>query len=94
MLSDTELESLLGDIENDRVERKSSVSDRDRIREAVCAFANDMPNHCQPGIVFVGVHDDGSCAQLSITDELLSSTVSDYRFCLTRFGAKRLRCFQ
>jgi ATP-dependent DNA helicase RecG len=73
MMENRELEELLLDLESDRVERKSSTS-RDtlnRVREAVCAFANDLPNHQAPGVIFIGVHDDGRCADLSITDELL-----------------------
>jgi ATP-dependent DNA helicase RecG len=66
-----ELEELAGDLECDRVERKASVSQRDRICEAICAFANDLPNHGKPGVVFVGVNDDGTCANLPITDDLL-----------------------
>jgi len=41
------------------------------VREAVCAFANDLPGHGKPGVVFVGVGDDGTPAGLAITDELL-----------------------
>ena len=52
-------------------ERKRNAADDDRIREAICAFANDLPGHRQPGVVFVGVEDDGSCSQIPITDELL-----------------------
>ena len=78
MLSDNELLDLLTDIESDRVERKASLSDRDRVRQAICAFANDLPDHRKPGVVFLGVHDDGTCANLRITDELLR-TLSDMR---------------
>jgi len=70
-MENAELESLLADPESDRVERKASLSDRDKIRQAVCAFANDLPNHRKAGVLFVGVHDDGMCAGLPITDELL-----------------------
>ena len=70
-MNDTELGALLLDIESDRVERKASLSDPDRIREAICAFANDLPNHREPGVIFVGSNDDGSCAGLPITDDLL-----------------------
>jgi ATP-dependent DNA helicase RecG len=70
-MDDSELEVLLKEPESDRAERKSSIADRDRICEAICAFANDLPNHRRPGVVFVGVKDDGSCAGLPITDELL-----------------------
>lgn len=70
-MDDQELEALFKDFKSDRIERKATDSDRDKIRQAVCAFANDLPNHRQPGVIFVGVNDDGSCADLTITDHLL-----------------------
>jgi len=75
-----ELETLFNDLESDRVERKSSVSKdaKNKIREVICAFANDLPNYQKPGVLFVGVNDDGSCASLRITDELLR-TLADMR---------------
>lgn len=60
-MDDTELEQLLYDLESDRVERKASISDRDKICQAICAFANDLPDHRQPGVLFIGVNDDSSC---------------------------------
>jgi ATP-dependent DNA helicase RecG len=78
MLTDEELTVLLTDLESDRVERKQSHSDREKIREAICAFANDLPGHRAPGIIFVGVKDDGACAGLAVTDALLL-TLSDMR---------------
>jgi ATP-dependent DNA helicase RecG len=77
-MNDQELESLLNDLESDRVERKASISDRSVIRQAVCAFANDLPNHQQAGVLFIGVNNDGSCANLPITDQLLL-TLADMR---------------
>jgi ATP-dependent DNA helicase RecG len=77
-MTDEELESLLNDLESDRVERKSSIADPGKLREAVCAFANDLPNHQQPGVLFIGVNNDGSCASLPIT-ELLLITLSNMR---------------
>lgn len=71
-MEDRELEALLlADLESDRVERKSSLSDRDDIRKAICALANDLPGHRKPGVCFVGVDDRGRCTQLPITDQLL-----------------------
>jgi len=70
-MDDQELEVLLQDLESDRVERKVSGADRERICEAICAFANDLPNHQRPGVLFIGVGNDGSCAHLTVTDELL-----------------------
>src|SRR5579859_3220176 len=77
-MDDFELEALLSDIESDRVERKASIADRERICEAICAFANDLPNHRKPGVVFIGIHDNGSCANLPIDDRLLL-TLSELR---------------
>lgn len=59
------------DKESDRVEWKASLSDPDKIRQAICAFANDLPNYGLPGVIFIGIHDDGSSANLNITDDLL-----------------------
>ncbi|MDR1933324.1 MAG: putative DNA binding domain-containing protein [Spirochaetales bacterium] len=70
-LSDEQLLVLLNDIESDRTERKGSFSDSKKIRQAVCAFANDLPNHNKPGVLFIGAKDDGSPSGESITDELL-----------------------
>jgi len=71
MLTDAELQTLYDDIESDRVERKESVADPKKIQQAICAFANDMPGHNKPGVLFVGVRDDGSCANLTIDDQIL-----------------------
>jgi len=43
-----------------------------KIRKTVCAFANDLPGHGRPGVIFVGAHDDGTCAGLTIDDALLT----------------------
>lgn len=75
-MDDRELAALVGDLESDRAERKASISDSKKIRQAICAFANDLPNHQKPGVLFVGVNDDGTCANLSITDQLLLSLSS------------------
>ncbi len=79
-MTDQELEVLLKDIESDVVERKESLGGdaRDTIRQAVCAFANDLPNHRKPGVVFLGARDNGSCSGLPITDELLR-TLADMK---------------
>ena len=71
--SDTELEAMMADLESDLVERKESLQGDSprRIREAVCAFANDLPDHRRSGVVFVGADDDGKPVGIPITDELL-----------------------
>ncbi|MCH7751877.1 MAG: putative DNA binding domain-containing protein [Planctomycetes bacterium] len=75
-MTDDELEILLSDLESDRTERKASVADPGKIRQAICAFANDMPNHNEPGVLYIGVHDDGNCASLDISDQLLTQLAS------------------
>lgn len=72
-LSDEILERMLADLESDRIERKESFKGDapNKVREAVCAFANDLPGHAAPGIVFVGARDDGNPAGLTVGDELL-----------------------
>lgn len=70
-MEEQEFESMLRDLESDLVERKASLSDPDRIRQAICAYANDLPNHRKPGFIFIGANDDGSCSGLEISDELL-----------------------
>ncbi len=70
-MDDEALYALLNDLESDRVERKASTSDLKRIRQTICAFANDLPNHRLPGVIFIGINDDGSCANVPITDEML-----------------------
>lgn len=72
-LSDDDLETLATDIESDRVERKRDLSGNapKAIREAICAFANDLPGRGEPGVVFVGLTDDGRNTGLNISDELL-----------------------
>ncbi len=73
MLSNQELEKILKVGESDCVEFTEATRDLDKIREAICAFANDLPAHGKPGFVFVGIKDDGNCAGLTIDDYLLKT---------------------
>ena len=72
-LNDQQLIALLDDLESDRVERKSAWagSAPESVPKAICAFANDLPNHQQPGIVFIGANDDCEPTGLAVTDQLL-----------------------
>jgi ATP-dependent DNA helicase RecG len=74
--NDAQLEAMMTDIESDRAERKQSFQGDapQKVREAVCAFANDLAGHGEPGVVLVGVHDKGApMAGFVVTDELLRS---------------------
>lgn len=78
-LSDEELATLFEAPESESgVERKASINDVDKIRQAICAFANDLPQTRKPGVLFIGQHDDLSCAHLKIDDALLA-TIGGWR---------------
>ena len=72
-LTDSELLRRLAEDESDLVERKESAVDKDKICEAVCAFANDLPGYGKPGVIFVGVDDRGRPTGLAVTDTLLQA---------------------
>lgn len=78
MLSDDELRRYLHDLEAANVERTGSVADKDKFGEAICAFANDLPNCGKTGVLFVGVEDNGDCRNLEV-DERLLQTLADFR---------------
>jgi ATP-dependent DNA helicase RecG len=70
-LNSQELELLLLDLESSRVERKEAANDSEKIQQAICAFANDLPGSGLPGYLFVGVTDDSHAAGTLIDDRLL-----------------------
>ncbi|NPT39609.1 ATP-binding protein [Paraburkholderia xenovorans] len=72
-LTDQELTDLLNDIESDHAERKESFKGDvpKKARQAICAFANDLVGHERPGVLFIGVKDNGEPCGLDVTDELL-----------------------
>jgi ATP-dependent DNA helicase RecG len=78
MLDTQQIEELLRNTETDLVERKQSLSDKDKIMQAICAYANDLPDHRKPGYIFIGVDDGGKTVNLGIDDRLLL-TLSDIR---------------
>ena len=71
MFTNDELIEIINHGESDRVEFTESTKDMDKVRQAICAFTNDLPNHHMPGFVFIGINDDGNCAGLTIDDGLL-----------------------
>ena len=87
MLGDAELISRIEDGEGDRVEFTASTTDLDKFREAICAFANDLPGNGESGLLFIGLQDDGRCAGSTIDDHLLQ-TLGGLRtpLCSSPFG--------
>lgn len=71
-----DIRALLNDIESDRVERTISTTNTDKFGQAICAFANDLPDHRQTSYLFLGVKDDGEVQGLDVTDELLKNVAS------------------
>ena len=71
--TDAQLLDLLNDTESDISERKRSFKGdtSDTARQAICAFANDLPAHNRQGVLFIGADDKGIPSGIPITDELL-----------------------
>jgi ATP-dependent DNA helicase RecG len=65
-MTDEEIAALVRSDESDRVERKESLTDR--VRRAICAFANDLAGHGRPSVVIIGQRDDRSCVNLAIDE--------------------------
>jgi predicted HTH transcriptional regulator len=65
-----EVLAAFGGGETDREEFKESPNAD--LREAVCAFANDMGNSASSALIFVGVQKNGTRAGLTIDDDLLA----------------------
>jgi ATP-dependent DNA helicase RecG len=64
------VKSLIRDLESDRIERTVSFRE-DKLGPAVCAFANDFPNHRKSGYLLLGVNDNGETAGIRIGNEEL-----------------------
>lgn len=73
MLTQDQLPALMADLESDTSERTESTTNTDKFGQAICAFANDLPNHRRPGYLLVGVKDDGALAGIKVTDDLLKN---------------------
>ena len=79
-LDDAVLARLASGGESARVEFKERLAGDAlrQIEEAVCAFANDLGSIGEPGVVIVGLRDDGTPAGIDVTDRLLR-TLTDIR---------------
>ena len=71
MIDDATVARLARELETQQVERKQSLSDKSKVEQAICAYANDLPGSGASGFVLIGVTDAGAPAGLPITDELL-----------------------
>src|SRR6266853_4118826 len=73
-LTDADILARLVATEDGTVERKTSSDNRDWIKAAV-AFSNSLEND-QPGVLFVGVFDDGRIQEGTINFEELQKRIS------------------
>lgn len=71
MITKDEIQELLHSTETYRVERTTSTGDMDKFQEAICAFANDLPNSRKNGYLILGAYDNGELSGLKVTDDLL-----------------------
>jgi len=71
----SDLRESLGADELEALEFKQDVSDRNGIREAICALANDLGAHGS-GTLLIGVRRDGTPHGLEVSDELLQWVAS------------------
>ncbi len=76
MITKEELDVLITEIEQDRVEKTKSVANTDKFGEALCAFANDFPNHQKQGYLIVGVNGDGSRSGLENSEQILQTLMA------------------
>ena len=63
MITKDEIQELLHSTETYRVERTTSTGDMDKFQEAICAFANDLPNSRKKGYLILGAYDNGEAEE-------------------------------
>ncbi len=83
--SDEELRALAAGPEGELVEWKAGFNDigSKPLRKTVCAFANDLRGDGKPGVIFIGIRDDGSLSGVEIGDSLmknLTAILDDQKF--------------
>ncbi len=71
MITKEKIHELLHSTETFRIERTVSTTDMDKFQEAICAFANDLPDSRKKGYLILGAHDNGGLSGLKVDDALL-----------------------
>jgi ATP-dependent DNA helicase RecG len=74
-LTPTQVRALLLCPESERLERKSNLKHPERIRDTICAFANDLDGTREPGVLLIGADDQGRVLSDRIPDETLRAVV-------------------
>ena len=76
MITKEEAIELLRSNETYRIERTISTGNMDKFQEAICAFANDLPDSRKCGYLLIGANDGGSLSGLNVDDALLKKISS------------------
>ena len=76
MITKDEIKELLHSTETYRVERTTSTGDMDKFQEAICAFANDLPNSRKKGYLILGAYDDGGNVGGNVGGDNVPSSVT------------------
>lgn len=79
MLTPTEVEELVRLPESERVEKTRRVDRKEKLGEAICAFANDLPGSGKPGYLVVGVTDAGQVVGVEDPDGE-SRDIADFKY--------------
>lgn len=75
MITKEEVQKLLYSTETYRVERTISTGDMDKFQEAICAFANDLPNSKMKGYLIIGANDNGTLSGMQVDDALFEKDI-------------------
>ena len=73
VITEEQIRNLLNDLESDNVERTISTTNTDKFGQAICAFANDLPDSNKSGYLIIGAEDNGKVRPIHVTDELLKN---------------------
>lgn len=71
MIDKEKVRELLKHLESDCIEKTISVRE-DKLGPAICALANDFPNHKKSGYILVGIDDNGKIAGKKFSDKELT----------------------
>ena len=74
-----------------RVERTTSTGDMDKFQEAICAFANNLPNSRKKGYLILGAYDNGGSVKSDISLSQVGRTRLQPQFQRSQVLSKRLQ---
>lgn len=56
-----------------RLEKTISINDAKKFGEAICAFANDLPNDQKPGYLLIGVNPNNTIAEMQLEENVMQT---------------------